>query len=67
MRYIVRMADGFINNVFETEDHRKVIRTTPHKYDAWFTDRLVIARQIAMIVGGVAMEFDPINGNLERA
>ena len=59
------MNDGYLNNVFTTSDDRSLIRTTPHKYDAWFTESYLIAWKIALLVGGVAMLFNPLNGNIE--
>lgn len=59
------MEDGYLNNVFTTDDKRSLIRTTPHKYDAWFTESFLTAWKVALLIGGVVKRFNPINGELK--
>lgn len=66
MRLIIKMAGGFFRNV-QWDDGKPTIRTSPHKYDAWYTNRMFDALRVAEKLGGQVMEFNPFNGDLKAA
>lgn len=65
-RFIVRIGNQYLSYVRPLRGGMKQLVMTPYAYDAADAGDPVTAMKLAVIVGGVAMKFDPILGRMEE-
>lgn len=66
VRYIVKIGNQYLSYVIPQRGGNKQLVLTQYAYDAADAGDPVMAKRLAVIVGGVAMRFDPILGTMEE-